>query len=91
MIAKPSNKRIIIIKQDIFHTICCRYGAVGGVQQIMLGVRANLIEQIVQFIAEISGGVMPHKMREFFQIFFAARQAVGLIIGNHLQPMFDPA
>ena len=57
----------------------------------MLGVRANLIKQIVQFIAEISSGSMPHEMREFFQIFFAARQAVGLIIGNHLQPMFDPA
>ena len=57
----------------------------------MFGVRANLIEQIVQFIAEISGGSMPNEMREFFQIFLAAWQAVGLIIGNHLQPMFDPA
>ena len=91
MIAKPSNKRIIIIKQDIFHTICRRYVAIGRVQQIMLGVRTNLIKQIVKFIAEISSGSMPHEMREFFQIFFAARQAVGLIIGNHLQPMFDPA
>ena len=66
MIAKPSNKRIIIIKQNIFHVICWRHGAIGRVQQIMLGVRANLIKQIVQSIAEISGGVMPHKMRKIF-------------------------
>ena len=34
---------------------------------------------------------MPHEMGEFFQIFVATRQAMGLVIGNHLQSVFDAA